>query len=324
MAPTGPAVVIERLVKRYPAPGGGVTAVAGIDLTIGDGEIFGLLGPNGAGKTTTIETLVGLRTPTEGTVRVLGFDPVRQRDEIRRSVAVQPQQAAVFEFQTVAELLRAWASFYPDAADPDEVIERMGLTRSRDVRVARLSGGQRQRLLVGAALISRPGLLVLDEPSTGMDPNAREELWEAIRAHRDTGGTVLLSTHSMEEAEELCDRVAILDRGRIVACGAPEELVREHAPEQEVLFTVAAGSDLTWLEEHAGVLETTTVERPGGGVRVRLRTLDPDRVLVDVLTGPLDARRIQTGEAGLEEVFRRVTGRSFARADVTENAEEGA
>ncbi|GAA3977832.1 ABC transporter ATP-binding protein [Thermobifida alba] len=230
MTPTGPAVVIEKLVKRYPGPGGGVTAVAGIDLTIADGEIFGLLGPNGAGKTTTIETLVGLRRPTEGTVRVLGLDPVRQRAEVRRVVAVQPQQASVFEFQTVAELLHFWASCHPDPADPEEIIERMGLTGSRDVRTAKLSGGQRQRLLVGTALVSRPRLLVLDEPSTGMDPNSREELWAAVRAHRDAGGTVLLSTHSMEEAEALCDRVAIVDRGRIVACGPPRNWCTSTSP----------------------------------------------------------------------------------------------
>lgn len=320
MTPTGPAVVIEKLVKRYPGPGGGVTAVAGIDLTIADGEIFGLLGPNGAGKTTTIETLVGLRRPTEGTVRVLGLDPVRQRAEVRRVVAVQPQQASVFEFQTVAELLHFWASCHPDPADPEEIIERMGLTGSRDVRTAKLSGGQRQRLLVGTALVSRPRLLVLDEPSTGMDPNSRQELWAAVRAHRDAGGTVLLSTHSMEEAEALCDRVAIVDRGRIVACGPPEELVHEHVPEQEVLFTTASGSDLAGLGERADVLEMTTTELSGGDVRVRLRTLDPDRVLMDVLTGPLRVRRIQTREAGLEDVFRRVTGRSFAAAESLEEA----
>lgn len=306
-----PAVLVEGLVKRYPARDGTVTAVAGIDLAITEGEVFGLLGPNGAGKTTTIEALVGLRAPTEGRVRVLGLDPVAERDPIRRTVAVQPQKAEVFEHQTVVELLRAWAALYPDPADPEEVIERMGLTAARDVRAGKLSGGQRQRLLVGTALVSQPRVLVLDEPSTGMDPNAREELWEAVRMHSLAGRTVLLSTHSMEEASILCDRVAVLDGGRVVAQGTPAELVATHAPEQEVLFTVPAGSDLEGLKRHEDVLELSSRTLPSGDERVRVRTDTPERVLVDVLTGDLTVHRIQTHESGLEDVFRRVTGREF-------------
>lgn len=228
MSYRAPALETAGLVKRY----GTVTALGGIDLTADHGEILGLLGPNGAGKTTVIEILTGLRAPSEGTARVLGLDPLRQRAEVRECVAVQPQHAALFEHQTVAETLRLWASLHTGPADPEEVIGRMGLTGSRDVRVHRLSGGQRQRLLVGTALVSRPRLLVLDEPSTGMDPNARQDLWAAVRGHRDEGGTVLLSTHSMEEAAELCDRVALLDRGRVTALGAPAALVSRYAPEQ--------------------------------------------------------------------------------------------
>lgn len=306
-----PAILVEGLIKRYPARGGTVTAVAGIDLAITEGEVFGLLGPNGAGKTTTIEALVGLRTPTEGRVRVLGLDPVAQRDAIRRTVAVQPQQAEVFEHQTVVELLRTWAALHPDPADPEDIIEQMGLTAARDVRAGKLSGGQRQRLLVGTALVSQPRVLVLDEPSTGMDPNAREELWEAVRMHSLAGGTVLLSTHSMEEASILCDRVAVLDGGRVVAHGTPADLVATHAPEQEVLFTVPAGSSLEGLKRHEDVLELSTQTLPAGDERVRVRTDAPERVLVDVLTGDLTVHRIQTQESGLEDVFRRVTGREF-------------
>lgn len=226
----GPTVDIHGLVKRYTDRKSTVTAVEGLDLRVERGQVHGLLGPNGAGKTTVIETLVGLRSPTEGTVRVVGVDPGTERDHVRRTVAVQPQHAAVFVHQTVDELLHAWASFHPDPDDPDAVIELMGLTECRDVRVHRLSGGQRQRLLVGTALVPRPRLLVLDEPSTGLDPNAREELWEAVRTYRGTGGTVLLSTHSMEEAATLCDRITVLDHGRAAAEGTPDGLVEEHAP----------------------------------------------------------------------------------------------
>lgn len=207
-----------------------MTALTGVDLSVSRGEIHGLLGPNGAGKTTLIETLVGLRHPTEGTVLVFGADPARERDRIRAEVAVQPQEAAVFAHQTVAELLRAWASFHDDPDDPEEVITRMGLDGSRDVRAAALSGGQRRRLLVATAMVSRPRLLVLDEPSTGLDPNTREDLWRAVRMHRDAGGTTLLSTHSMEEATALCDRLTLLDHGRVAAEGSVDRLVEQHAP----------------------------------------------------------------------------------------------
>ncbi|MFI0978261.1 ABC transporter ATP-binding protein [Streptomyces sp. NPDC021093] len=306
------AILLENVIKRYSSPHGDVVALAGIDLSVQPGEIFGLLGPNGAGKTTTIETLVGLRRPTGGTVRVLGYDPVAQRDEIRKVVAIQPQHAAVFEQQTVAELLQVWASLYPDPETPAAIIDRMGLSASRDVRVAKLSGGQRQRLLVGTALISRPRLLVLDEPSTGMDPNARKELWDAIRVHRGSGGTVLLSTHSMEEAEMLCDRVAVLHKGRVAACGTPQDLISTHAPEREVHFTIPTGTDLARLRTAPGVSHIESLDS-GDITRVVVRTSDSDAVF-RLLADPLGARHIQIKEAGLEAVFRLLTGVSFHEA----------
>lgn len=243
---------------------------------------------------------------------MLGYDPVAQRDEIRKYVAIQPQHAAVFEQQTVAELLRVWASLYPDPETPDTIIDRMGLSASRDVRVSKLSGGQRQRLLVGTALISRPRLLVLDEPSTGMDPNARQELWDAIRAHRGAGGTVLLSTHSMEEAEMLCDRVAVLHKGRVAAYGTPQDLINTHAPEREVHFTVPVGTDLARLRTAPGVSHIESHDT-GGNTRVIVRTSDSDAAF-GLLAGPLGARHIQIKEAGLEAVFRLLTGVSFHEA----------
>ncbi|MFE4368011.1 ABC transporter ATP-binding protein [Streptomyces sp. NPDC056835] len=318
--PPSVAVLLEHVTKRYQGPHGDIVAMNDVNLSVRPGEIFGLLGPNGAGKTTTIETLVGLRRPTAGRVRVLGYDPFEQRDEVRRYVAIQPQQAAVFEQQTVAELLRVWASLYADPDTPDAIIARMGLTDSRDVRVSKLSGGQRQRLLVGTALISRPRLLVLDEPSTGMDPNARQELWNAVREHRGTGGTVLLSTHSMEEAEMLCDRVAVLHKGSVAACGAPQDLIAAHAPEREVHFTVRQGTDLAPLRATAGVSHVESHEA-GADTRVMARTRNSDAAFA-LLAGPLGARQIQIKEAGLEAVFRLLTGVSFHAAGDGMEAEE--
>ncbi|WP_018215589.1 ABC transporter ATP-binding protein [Salinispora vitiensis] len=312
-SPREAAIRLTAVTKRYPGPHGTTkTATDGVDLTVHHGEIFGLLGPNGAGKTTTIELLAGLRRPTSGTVRILGLDPTTERDEVRRQVAIQPQQAALFPQQTVAELLRVWASFYPAPEAPEAIIERIGLTESRDVRVAKLSAGQRQRLLVGTALISRPRVLILDEPSTGLDPNARQELWSAIRGHRVGGGTVLLSTHSMAEAETLCDRVAILHQGKVTVAGAPQELIAHHAPEREVRFTVAAGTDLTGLRAADGVTHVESHDT-ADGTRVTVRTRDSDLVLSQ-LTGPLAATRIQLREAGLEAVFRHLTGVPFQHA----------
>jgi len=306
MTRTQPAVAIEELMKRY----GDVAAVDGVDLEITAGEIFGLLGPNGAGKSTTIESLVGLRTPTGGTIRVLGLDPLADRDRLRHIVAVQPQQAALFPTQTVLETLRLWASFHTDASEPEEVIGSLGLTESRDVRVKRLSGGQRQRLLVATALISNPRLLVLDEPSTGLDPNVRGELWTAIRAYRTAGGTVLLSTHAMAEAEALCDRVAIVDHGRVVACGAPTELIRAHAPEHEVSFATEHADGWENLRARPDVSDVS-IDAEGSGARVTVRTTDTDGVLRTVLGGRDGVRDIQTSDGGLDTVFRVLTGRSF-------------
>ncbi len=307
------AVNFSEVVKHYPGPAGDtVPAVDGIDLSIQTGEIFSLLGPNGAGKTTCIEMMVGLRRPTSGSVRTLGLDPVADRDEIRRRVAVQPQRAAVFDQQSVSELLQVWSSFYDEPDDVDAVIAQMGLQSSRGVRIRKLSGGQQQRLLVGLALISRPQLLVLDEPSTGLDPNAREELWAAIRALQHSGRTVVLSTHSMEEAQTLSNRIAILDHGRLVALGTPDALVSRHAPETTVTFTVDRATAQGWLgQPRFG--EVTTQEQ-AGGTRVTIRTLDSDVVLTEV-GRQAGAHGIQVHSAGLDGVFRTVTGHGFHQDD---------
>jgi ABC-2 type transport system ATP-binding protein len=302
-------VRFDEVSKHYPSPTGGTTAVDGLTLSIRPGEVLGLLGPNGAGKTTTLEMLVGLRRPTSGSISVLGVDPVRDRDVIRRRVAIQPQQAALFDHQSVDEMLRVWASLYPQPEDVDLVVEQLALTECRSVRVRRLSGGQRQRLLVALALVSRPQLLVLDEPSTGLDPVARTQLWQVIRAVRDAGRTVVLSTHSMEEAQALADRVAILHRGRLAACDRPGELVARFAPEREVEFTTVVGatSALQALRE----LGSVELVPEGDDLRVRVRTHDSDAVLAR-LPELCRARNVRVTDDGLDGVFRSVTAESLA------------
>lgn len=302
---TQQAVVLDDVTKRY--PGREAPAVDGVSIVVEQGEILSLLGPNGAGKSTTLEMLVGLRTPTSGTVRVLGLDPVRQRDDIRARVAVQPQHAAVFDRQTVRELLRCWASFYVASRPPEEVIDRLGLGGSADVRIAKLSGGQRQRVLVGLALVSDPELLVLDEPSTGMDPNARQDLWETVADYRSGGGTVILSTHLMEEAESVSDRVAILDHGRLAAADTAEALVDAFAPGSEISAVVPDDAELAALAMLGPQVREQTDAR--GGRVVTLVTSSSDAALKELAA--LDARQIRVRESGLAGVFRALTGRTI-------------
>lgn len=302
-------VRFDEVSKHYPGPAGGTTAVDGLTLGITAGEVLGLLGPNGAGKTTTLEMLVGLRRPTSGRISVLGVDPVTDRDTVRRQVAIQPQHAALFDHQSVEEMLRAWASLYPEPDDVDAIVEQLALGECRAVRVRKLSGGQRQRLLVALALVSRPRLLVLDEPSTGLDPVARSQLWQVIRDVRAEGRTVVLSTHSMEEAQALSDRVAILHHGRLAACDRPGDLVARFAPEREVEFVtdMGAATALNPLRQ----LGSVEVGADAGRLRVRVRTTDSDAVLAR-LPELCRAHDVRVTDAGLDGVFRSVTADTLA------------
>ena len=214
---SGTAVVAENLRKRY----GGTIAVDDVSLRVEAGECAGILGVNGAGKTTLVEMIAGLRVPDGGRVRVLGLDPRRDRARLRQVMGVQLQQACLHNALTVEELVRLFRSFYPDPRPADEALELVGLTGQRRTRFDRLSAGQRQRLSVTLALIGRPRVAILDELTTGLDPRARRRMWEAIRRLRDEKVTVLLVTHAMEEAARLCDRVALLDRGRLVLVDTP-------------------------------------------------------------------------------------------------------
>lgn len=226
-AATAPAVRVAELVKEFPQSGGAaIRAVDGVSFSVCSGEIFGFLGPNGAGKTTTLEMIEGLRRPTAGTIEVLGWDPRRDRDHVQRAIGVQLQSSSYFKQLTLTEILDLFGSFYPRKLPPEALLERVGLAEKHGARLAELSGGHAQSFCVAAAMVSDPQVLFLDEPTTGLDPQARRNLWEVIASIRDDAKkTVILTTHYMEEAELLCDRVAVIDRGKIKAQGTPRELV---------------------------------------------------------------------------------------------------
>jgi ABC-2 type transport system ATP-binding protein len=219
-------VRVDSIRKAY----GRLVAVDGVSFDVRRGEIFGLIGPNGAGKTTTLECVEGVRRPDRGSIAVLGLDPVRDRRALQRRIGVQLQSAQLQKRITVREAIGLWISLYESAVDGNALLEQLGLTAKRDAWFMTLSGGQRQRLFVALALVNDPEVVFLDELTTGLDPQARRAIWALVRGIRDRGKTVVLTTHSMEEAERLCDRVAIIDHGRIVEIDSPEALVARHFP----------------------------------------------------------------------------------------------
>jgi ABC-2 type transport system ATP-binding protein len=223
-----PIIEVEHLHKRYRD----AVAVEDVSLTVEPGEIFGIVGPNGAGKTTTVELIQGRRTPDRGRVPVLGLDPWRDRDELRQRVGAQLQQSDLYDKVRVGEALELFASFYRDPADPGRLLEQLGLTGKRSTSFDKLSGGQRQRLSIALALVGNPEVAILDELSTGLDPHARRDTWRLIEEVRASGVTVVLVSHYMEEIGRLCDRVAVLDAGRVVAIDTPERLTARVAADQ--------------------------------------------------------------------------------------------
>ncbi len=229
-----PSVVsVQGLRKVY----GSTVAVDDVSFEVLEGEIFGLIGPNGAGKTTTMECTEGLRQPDRGTIRVLSKDPAKDADELQNRIGVQLQQAHLQKRIKVWEAVDLWASLYPQTVDGDALLERLGLDTKRDAWFMTLSGGQKQRLFIALALIHDPELVFLDELTTGLDPQARRTIWSLITDIRDQGKTVLLTTHLMEEAERLCDRVAIIEHGRVIEIDTPAALVRRHCPQRSVAFS---------------------------------------------------------------------------------------
>jgi ABC-2 type transport system ATP-binding protein len=301
------AVHCRGVVKRY----GALVAVDGLDLDVHRGECFGLLGPNGAGKTTSIEILEGLLTPDAGTVRVLGRTWTEARTWIRSRLGIQLQETQLADKLTVEETLRLFRSFYRTGATIDELLAIVGLESKRSTWVVKLSGGQRQRLSVACAMAGRPELLFLDEPTTGLDPQSRRQLWTVLERYRASGGTVLLTTHYMDEAHAICDRVGIMDQGKLIALGTPTVLVAGLGAQHVVEFALTDPAALPGDEELTALPGVAGVRRDNGAVS--LATTEVHR-LVPALLDTLRARNatlslLTTHSATLEDVFVTMTGR---------------
>jgi ABC-2 type transport system ATP-binding protein len=296
-----PAVEIAHLRKIY----GSLVAVDDVSLSVAEGEIFGILGPNGAGKTTTVECAIGLRSPDSGTVRLLGLDPQADQDEVHEIVGVQLQASAFPAKLRVGEILEEYRSFYRQPADVTELVEALGLAGKRRDYYRSLSGGQRQRLSVVLALIGGPKIAVLDEMTTGLDPQARRDAWELIEKVRDRGVTIVLVTHFMEEAERLCDRVALIDSGHLVALDTPAGLTARARGGKRVRFLPSGPFDARLL---TGLPEVTAVEQDGRHVIVTGTGELVNAVILALHPAGVTARDVQTDASTLEDAFVWLTG----------------
>lgn len=299
-----PAIEVSDLRKVYQ----GVPAVDGISFHVGEGEIFGLLGPNGAGKTTTVECIEGLRVPDRGTITVLGHTHRGSPNGIKEKIGIQLQTTGLYPLLTVRELLSLFASFYQKSVPQDDLIKLVSLEDKRDTRSKDLSGGQRQRLSLALALVNDPVLVFLDEPTTGLDPQSRRQMWTIVKDLKARGKTIMLTTHYMEEAQTLCDRVAVMDSGQIIAMDSPLALIETHFETTAVEFEDRNSAALDQLEALPGVKRAS---RDGG--LVTLYSLDTPRTIEGVLqmarSGQLHFDDLRVRSATLEDVFLKLTGR---------------
>lgn len=304
-------IEVRDLVKTYD----GTTAVDGVSFDVEEDEIFAIVGPNGAGKTTTVESIEGLRQPDSGTIRVLGLDPRRDAVEVHKRLGSQLQATRLHEKLKVWEAIDLFASFYDQPASWEQLLVELGLEEKRNTRIGNLSGGQHQRLSIALALVGRPEVAILDELTTGLDPNARRATWELIESVRDRGVTIVLVTHFMEEAERLADRVAIIDRGRVVAIDTPSALVTGSEPEFRIHFRPGADFDPAFLTD---LPEVAAIDRQGSRL-----TVEGDTTVLHAVTSALARRQIVVADlrieqSTLDDVFVTLTGRT----DTAETAPE--
>jgi ABC-2 type transport system ATP-binding protein len=309
MRPAGSSrsvISVAGLRKRY----GSTVAVEDVSFEVFDGEIFGLIGPNGAGKTTTMECVEGLRSIDRGTISVLGLDPIRDVYQLQERIGVQLQQAQLQKQVKVWEAVHLWASLYrKKSTDGERLLEQLGLSEKRNAWFMNLSGGQKQRLFIVLALINDPDVVFLDELTTGLDPQARRAIWDLVRGIRERGKTVFLTTHLMEEAERLCDRVAIIERGRIIDLGSPAELVQRHCPERSV---VLATDDSAAEERFRALPRVDEVTREDVQYTIRGRGDDLVTDVIQCLSEyHIRVTDFRTVLPNLEDVFLKLTGHSI-------------
>ena len=297
----------EELTKRF----GAITAVDGVSFGVRRGEVFGILGPNGAGKTTTLECIEGLQAPTGGRTVVLGTDTAKEPDQVKERIGIQLQASAYFEDLTLTEILDLFGRMYQRRTSSQQLLEMVDLPEKADTTVGKLSGGQRQRFSIAAALINDPEVVFLDEPTTGLDPQARQNLWGVIRALREQGRTVVLTSHYMEEAQELCDRIAIMDQGKVVALDSPSGLIRNLPVPYHIKLDVGSGLGPLDLERLGAV---SSVEQVGDG-RFVLGSADATSTLADLFElvndRGLGLESLEVVTATLEDVFLALTGRTL-------------
>lgn len=311
-------IEVKDLKKVYSLPKAsqknGITsfdAVAGVSFAVAKGEIFGILGPNGAGKTTTLEMLEALKQPTSGSIRILGFDPVTQAVEVKRRIGVQLQSSAYLDQLTIAELLHFFGALYDKRVDVDNLLSLVGLLEKKHVFVKHLSGGQKQRFTLAAALVNDPEILFLDEPTTGLDPRVRREMWELIKSVNSKGVTVVITTHYMEEAELLCNRVAVMDSGKILAMDNPHALITSLKHTTQVSFFLRQAGDPTYISKLPNVVRVFSTYP-----KVVMEVAD-----LEAVTGIINGLKAHGADfsgftvktATLEEVYLDLTGKEFDR-----------
>lgn len=295
-------IKVEGLSKRY----GDIQAIRGITFEVFRGEIFGMVGPNGAGKTTTIEIMEGLREQDEGCVEIFGLDPLKNKDELKEIIGVQLQKTAIFNRLKVKEAISFFGNLYRKRLGTDYLLKLFQLEERANSYIKNLSGGEHQRLSVALAFVNDPEILFLDEPTTGMDPHARREMWEIIMDCRKKGKTVILTTHYMEEAERLCDRVAIIDRGKIIAMDKPKELIRRLGVPKRIELKIRNQYIVEQIEKISEILE---VKKEGD--EVIIYTKEPAKVLSKLFNHNIDIEELRVTDATLEDVFIKLTGRKF-------------